>query len=154
VVVLKRESQTGERLSRGGGSNGLVGGEVVDPDHLVVEEPVPPCRCGTLVRRRRELVELCSRETPLGGDQLGGDTDLARRLGYANAFGDREGRYPHVELSEIDRPDIDLVLLPDEPYVFTESDGPEAFSKTPTRLVSGRLLTWYGPSLLEVTRPV
>ena len=26
-------------------------------------------------------------------------------------------------------------------------DGPEAFTSTPTRLVSGRLITWYGPSL-------
>ena len=44
---------------------------------------------------------------------------------------------------------MDLVLLPDEPYVFTAEDGPEAFPRTETRLVSGRLLTWYGPSLLE-----
>ena len=43
----------------------------------------------------------------------------------------------------------DLVLLPDEPYVFTEDDGPEAFRRLPTRLVSGRLLTWYGPALVD-----
>ena len=43
----------------------------------------------------------------------------------------------------------EVVLLPDEPYVFTADDGPEAFARTPTELVSGRLLTWYGPSLLE-----
>ena len=42
-----------------------------------------------------------------------------------------------------------LVVLPDEPYEFTTDDGPEAFTRTPTRLVSGRLLTWYGPALLE-----
>ena len=40
------------------------------------------------------------------------------------------------------------MLLPDEPYVFTADDGPEAFT-TPTRLVSGRLLTWYGPAMVE-----
>jgi ABC-type Fe3+-hydroxamate transport system substrate-binding protein len=86
---------------------------------------------------------------------VGGRTfvsDLARRLGYANAFADAHGRYPHVELSEIDRADVDLVLLPDEPYLFTESDGPEAFRVAQTRLVSGRLLTWYGPSLVEAAR--
>lgn len=81
---------------------------------------------------------------------VGGDTftsDLARRLGWANAFGDRE-RYPRVELAELDDPDqVDLVLLPDEPYEFTAADGPEAFSQVPTRRVEGRLLTWYGPSL-------
>ncbi len=75
--------------------------------------------------------------------------DLARRLGWVNACAEREGRYPSVELAEIDRADVDLVLLPDEPYVFTADDGPEAFAQVPTRLVSGRLLTWYGPSLVE-----
>ena len=62
---------------------------------------------------------------------------------------DHAERYPRVELANIDRADLDLVLLPDEPYVFTADDGPEAFTRVPTRLVSGRLLTWYGPSLLE-----
>jgi ABC-type Fe3+-hydroxamate transport system substrate-binding protein len=83
---------------------------------------------------------------------VGGQTfigDLVRRLGWANAFGDREGRYPHVQLSEIDRAGIELVLLPDEPYVFTAADGPEALTQVPTLLVSGRLLSWYGPSLVE-----
>jgi ABC-type Fe3+-hydroxamate transport system substrate-binding protein len=75
--------------------------------------------------------------------------DLARRLGWANAFADSPDRYPKVDLAEIEARGVDLVLLPDEPYVFTEDDGPEAFPGTETRLVSGRLLTWYGPSLVE-----
>jgi hypothetical protein len=41
-----------------------------------------------------------------------------------------------------------VVLLPDEPYLFTAEDGPEALA-LPTELVSGRLLTWYGPSLVD-----
>lgn len=83
---------------------------------------------------------------------VGPDTyadDLLRRLGCANAFGESTERYPHVDLSAIDRTDVDLVLLPDEPYVFTETDGPEAFEVAPTRLVSGRHLTWYGPAMVE-----
>jgi ABC-type Fe3+-hydroxamate transport system substrate-binding protein len=75
--------------------------------------------------------------------------DLARRLGWANAFADSADRYPTVAPSEVEARGVDLVLLPDEPYVFTADDGPEAFPRTATRLVSGRLLTWYGPSLLE-----
>ncbi len=71
--------------------------------------------------------------------------DLIGRLGLVNAFDDSPDRYPHVELDDVD---ADLVLLPDEPYVFTPDDGPEAFAGTPTVLVSGRALTWYGPSLL------
>jgi ABC-type Fe3+-hydroxamate transport system substrate-binding protein len=78
-------------------------------------------------------------------------SDLAERVGLTNVFGVTDGasRYPAVGLAQIDREDVDLVLLPDEPYAFSASDGPEAFTCVPTTLVSGRLLTWYGPSLLE-----
>jgi ABC-type Fe3+-hydroxamate transport system substrate-binding protein len=75
--------------------------------------------------------------------------DLLRRAGLENVFGDHPDRYPGVGLDEIDRPDIDCVLLPDEPYVFSTQDGPEAFHKVRTELVSGRLLTWYGPAMVE-----
>jgi ABC-type Fe3+-hydroxamate transport system substrate-binding protein len=79
---------------------------------------------------------------------VGADTftgDLIQRLGLVNAFADSPDRYPHVELDDID---ADLVLLPDEPYVFTPDDGPEAFPGAETVLVSGRRLTWYGPSMV------
>jgi ABC-type Fe3+-hydroxamate transport system substrate-binding protein len=82
---------------------------------------------------------------------VGSDTftgDVIARLGWHNVFDDSPERYPHVELAEIDRDDVDLVLLPDEPYVFSPDDGPEAFARAPTALVSGRSLTWYGPSLV------
>lgn len=78
--------------------------------------------------------------------------DLLRRAGLVNVLAhgraQRDGRYPTVTPDEIDRAGADVVLLPDEPYVFTADDGPEAFT-TPTRLVSGRLLTWYGPAMVE-----
>lgn len=73
--------------------------------------------------------------------------DMVDRLGLDNVFGGGEDRYPHVDLSEVHACDPDLVLLPDEPYVFTAVDGPEAFPGSRAVLVSGRLLTWYGPSL-------
>ncbi len=74
--------------------------------------------------------------------------DLLARAGLVNVLAGREGRYPTVTPAEIDDAGADVVLLPDEPYVFTDSDGPEAL-RTPTRLVSGRLLTWYGPAMVE-----
>ncbi len=74
--------------------------------------------------------------------------DLVARLGWDNVFADHPERYPHVDLVDLDRDDIDVVLLPDEPYVFTAQDGPEAFARTRTALLSGRLLTWYGPALV------
>lgn len=85
---------------------------------------------------------------------VGGRTftgDLLARLGVANVFDGAE-RYPHVSVDEVIRRRPDVVVLPDEPYTFTADDGPEAFAGLPTALVSGRLLTWYGPSLLEARR--
>jgi len=75
--------------------------------------------------------------------------DVLRRVGLDNVFARANGRYPHVDLAQIDRDDVDLVLLPDEPYRFSATDGPEAFVQAPTMLVDGRMLTWYGPSLVE-----
>lgn len=73
--------------------------------------------------------------------------DLLTRLGLVNVYGSSAERYPHVELDELNTSGADLILLPDEPYVFTADDGPEAFPDVRTVLVSGRELTWYGPSL-------
>lgn len=82
---------------------------------------------------------------------VGGATytnDLLSRLGLFNLYAEQP-RYPRVQLDELDRVDADLVLLPDEPYAFTEEDGPEAFTRAHTALVPGRLLTWYGPAMVE-----
>jgi ABC-type Fe3+-hydroxamate transport system substrate-binding protein len=81
---------------------------------------------------------------------LGGDTfasDVLARLGLVNVYGDAADRYPRPALADI--PDSDVVVLPDEPYAFSAGDGPEAFPGRPCALVSGRHLTWYGPSLAE-----
>ncbi|GAA1985244.1 helical backbone metal receptor [Kitasatospora viridis] len=85
----------------------------------------------------------------LGRDTFAGD--LLRRLGVRNAYADHPERYPAVPLAELRDRASDLVVLPDEPYRFTAADGPEAFPGVPAALVSGRHLTWYGPSL--VTAP-
>ena len=73
--------------------------------------------------------------------------DVLTRLGLVNVFGAGEDRYPHVSVEAVRAAAPDVVVLPDEPYVFTADDGPEAFPGIRTALVSGRDLTWYGPSL-------
>jgi ABC-type Fe3+-hydroxamate transport system substrate-binding protein len=83
----------------------------------------------------------------LGRDTFAGD--LLARLGVQNVYGGHAERYPRIDLGELLGTDADLVVLPDEPYRFTASDGPEAFPGSRTALVSGRHLTWYGPSLTE-----
>ncbi|MFI5777453.1 helical backbone metal receptor [Nocardia sp. NPDC051570] len=81
---------------------------------------------------------------------VGHDTftaDLAARLGLRLVHADRTERYPTVSEAELRR-GVELAVLPDEPYVFTADDGPDAFDGIAVALVSGRDLTWYGPSLI------
>ncbi|MCM6777835.1 helical backbone metal receptor [Nocardia sp. CDC159] len=85
---------------------------------------------------------------------VGRDTftaDLAGRLGLRLVHADRPERYPRVSDAEL-VDGVELAVLPDEPYVFTAADGPDAFAGIPVALVSGRSLTWYGPSLVAARR--
>jgi len=83
----------------------------------------------------------------LGSDTFAGD--LLARLGIGNVYSGHAERYPRIDLAELRDSGAELVVLPDEPYRFTRDDGPEAFPGVPAALVSGRHLTWYGPSLAE-----
>ena len=83
----------------------------------------------------------------VGRDTFAGD--VLARLGVANAYADHADRYPRPKLAELTAKRADLVVLPDEPYEFTADDGPESFAGTRCVLVSGRYLTWCGPSLVE-----
>jgi ABC-type Fe3+-hydroxamate transport system substrate-binding protein len=83
----------------------------------------------------------------LGGGTFAGD--VLARLGFSNVYRSSEERYPRPPLAELRDAGAELVVLPDEPYAFTATDGPEAFPDTPSALVSGRHLTWYGPSLVD-----
>jgi ABC-type Fe3+-hydroxamate transport system substrate-binding protein len=97
---------------------------------------------------RRAVVPVWRRPwVVLGSSTFAGD--LLRRLGVHNIYADSPERYPRPtpEMMLARRPD--LVVLPDEPYRFTADDGPESFPGIPYALVSGRHLTWYGPSLVE-----
>ncbi|MEU3516685.1 helical backbone metal receptor [Streptomyces sp. NPDC006654] len=86
----------------------------------------------------------------LGRDTFAGD--VLARLGVRNLFAAHPERYPRVPVPDLVATSPDLVVLPDEPYRFTAGDGPEAFGGLPCALVSGRQLTWYGPSLATAPR--
>jgi ABC-type Fe3+-hydroxamate transport system substrate-binding protein len=95
---------------------------------------------------RRVVVPILRRPwMALGRDTFAGD--VLARLGAVNVLAGAAERYPRIDLAAL--PSYDLVVLPDEPYRFTSGDGPEAFPGKPCALVSGRHLTWYGPSLVE-----
>ncbi|HEX6870267.1 MAG TPA: helical backbone metal receptor [Micromonosporaceae bacterium] len=119
---------------------------VAAPGWLAEAETVwaaPPdptwCRAVIPVWRRPWVV--------VGSETFAGD--VLARLGVANIFGDDELRYPRPSLAEVLARAPDLVVLPDEPYAFTADDGPESFPGVRCALVSGRHLTWYGPSLAQ-----
>lgn len=80
----------------------------------------------------------------IGRDTFAGD--VLARLGVDNVLATADDRYPRFTLDGV--PPHDMVVLPDEPYAFSATDGPEAFD-VPARLVSGRHLTWYGPAMAE-----
>ncbi|HEY0403154.1 MAG TPA: helical backbone metal receptor [Blastococcus sp.] len=83
----------------------------------------------------------------LGRDTFAGD--VLARLGVRNVFGDHADRYPRLAKDDPSAVTADLVVFPDEPYAFTADDGPEAWPQCRPVFVSGRHLTWYGPSLAE-----
>jgi ABC-type Fe3+-hydroxamate transport system substrate-binding protein len=96
-------------------------------------------------RRLRAVVPIWRRPwMHLGSDTYAGD--VLQRLGVDNVLANSQPRYPALGLDRL--PEVDLVVLPDEPYQFTETDGPEAFPGVPCALVSGRFLTWYGPAMV------
>ena len=119
-----------------------------EPGWLVEAEnlwrPVAPVRFHAVVPVWRKPWIVLGRDTFAG--------DVLRRVGVANVYAGDGERYPRPDLEELRAHfdlDADLLVLPDEPYEFTADDGPEAFPDARYVLVSGRYLTWYGPSLVE-----
>lgn len=113
----------------------------VDRAEAVWREPVPrrPVRALIPVWRRPWVV--------LGRDTFAGD--VLARLGVGNLYTDAADRYPRPPLAELRQRRPELLVLPDEPYAFTDADGPQYFPGVVYALVSGRHLTWYGPSLVD-----
>ena len=126
---------------------------VSQPDWLVAAErawsPSLDDAAGP-ARRRRAFVPIWRRPWMcLGGETFAGD--VLARLGVDHVYADDEQRYPRVTLDDVRRRAPELVVLPDEPYAFTIEEGTEVFGDwhIPVAHVSGRHLTWYGPSLAE-----
>ena len=122
---------------------------LAEPDWLVAAED----RWRDTVPRKATAIVPVWRKpwVVVGRDTFAGDVLL--RLGVGNAYADHADRYPRPPLDELTsrlaEGRADVVVLPDEPYEFTASDGPEAFPGARCVLVSGRDLTWYGPSLVD-----
>jgi ABC-type hemin transport system substrate-binding protein len=78
--------------------------------------------------------------------------DLLRRVGGGNIFGGRPERYFEIGLEEVAAGHPEVILLPDEPYVFGRKDLPALapLAKTPAlrgpnlHFVDGKALFWFG----------
>ncbi len=106
--------------------------------------------------RRTALIPVWRRPwMAVGRDTFAGD--VLRRLGVDNVLAENSERYPRIRPDDMGVGDMgvdgmaacELVVLPDEPYPFSPTDGPEAFGGMTAVCVSGRHLTWYGPSLVS-----
>jgi ABC-type Fe3+-hydroxamate transport system substrate-binding protein len=122
--------------------------ELEEPDWLVEAEEVwrevRPVRFRAVVPVWRKPWIVLGRDTFAG--------DVLRRVGVANVYAGDTERYPRPDVEELRAhlcADADLLVLPDEPYAFTGDDGPDHFPDARYVLVSGRHLTWYGPSLVD-----
>lgn len=79
--------------------------------------------------------------------------DLLRLAGGDNICGARQERYCTVSLEQIAAADPEVVLLPDEPYVFAVKDlpslaplsGTRAYQSGRIHFIDGKALSWYGP---------
>ena len=125
------------------------------------------------VSEAKEFEEPCKVFAPIWKDPLmtfNGDTyihNLLHVCGAQNIFADRERqqplkadlgrgelrdtRYPHISLKEIEERQPDVILLPSEPYQFTEADRKlfegldiPAVKNNRIHLVDGSYLTWHG----------
>jgi ABC-type Fe3+-hydroxamate transport system substrate-binding protein len=68
-------------------------------------------------------------------------------LGIGNVFDAAADRYPEVTLDDVAHRAPNIVILPSEPYAFTEGHAPEvraALGDTPIVFVDGRDLFWWG----------
>ncbi|MDO5698029.1 MAG: helical backbone metal receptor [Dermatophilus congolensis] len=73
--------------------------------------------------------------------------DVLGRIGLVNVVARLDARYPRLDVETVLAEKPDVVLLPDEPYAFGPTDGPDVFPHHRHEFVEGRTLFWYGPSM-------
>lgn len=82
-------------------------------------------------------------------------SDLLRVIGVLNVFGEADRPYPEVTLVDMTARSPDVVLVPSEPYVFTDEHLAELSVVAPTIRVDGQDLFWWGartPAAIERLR--
>jgi ABC-type Fe3+-hydroxamate transport system substrate-binding protein len=98
-----------------------------------------------------DLIELC------GGANVFSEILEGSEATGAGARADR--RYPIVDRAAIEAARPEVILLPSEPYAFTDADRDEllgldcpAAANARVHLIDGTLVSWYGPRIAEAIR--
>ena len=78
----------------------------------------------------------------IGGDTYG--STLLSAIGVANVFADASDDYPQIALDEVAERQPDVVLVPSEPYQFTDHHLTELDTIAPAIRVDGQDLFWWG----------
>ncbi|MBI2964293.1 MAG: ABC transporter substrate-binding protein [Deltaproteobacteria bacterium] len=128
-----------------------------------VERAVAVAESGAARRPRAAAAVFVWREPWMVAGPTTYADDLLRRCGADNVFGGlgpgsaagaerAAGRYPRITVEEVVRRAPRLVLLPDEPYAFADTDAAELRAALPSArvvLCSGKDLFWYGTRMAE-----
>jgi ABC-type Fe3+-hydroxamate transport system substrate-binding protein len=76
--------------------------------------------------------------------------DLGKMVPVENAGAGRDVRYPRITIEELVKRAPDVVLLPDEPYAWTDEDAARiAAAGLRVAKISGKDLFWYGAWTIE-----
>jgi ABC-type Fe3+-hydroxamate transport system substrate-binding protein len=70
---------------------------------------------------------------------------------FKNVFANHQGRYPEISMEELQKENLDMVLLSSEPYPFKEKHIKELQTYLPNTkimLVDGEMFSWYGSRML------
>lgn len=136
--ALTMMTSLGRRLGRAAEAHAMVEAAL---KALAEPLPLPSPRVFVAVWRRPLL--------GLGSDAYG--HDLLLRAGASNVLAGRP-RYPETTLDEVRALRPRVILLPDEPFRFTNRHVPPFAAIAPTCLIDGKLLWWYGPRLPDAVR--
>ncbi len=79
----------------------------------------------------------------------GHDTYPSHLLSFCGMENPIEGRYPQLTEDEIRKHKLDLILLPTEPYEFTQTDVEEWQKTAASVLFCGEDLLWSGPRVFK-----
>jgi ABC-type Fe3+-hydroxamate transport system substrate-binding protein len=129
--------------------------EAVQPILLRIEAQIAAAEVAGLQRGRRRIFYAIWKKPWMGANADTYIHDVLTRAGGENVCAGAPDRYPRVDLAELRDRGVDAVLLPTEPYVFTDNDRAELIASgafgagVQVLLCDGRDFCWHGAHTAE-----